>query len=122
MRPNYPRSRIVEVFSLSLAGAGAVFWILAILLLRSEASRLAQAGLFSASLSFIFFATQLTIVGVAFYAYSLSRKNRGEDDEAESTLDMLEVLLNRQKETATGSTTALRLDLDTLRGIQSRQG
>ncbi len=119
MRPSHPRVRPVELFSLTVAGIGGAFWVLAFLVLQSEASRLVQASGLWTSLSFIFFATQLTVVGVAFYAYSLARRGREEEDEAESTLDRLEALLSRQKQNSQDSTTSLHLDFDTLRKVRS---
>ncbi len=120
MRPSHPRVRPVELFSLTVAGIGAAFWILAFLVLQGEASRLVQASGLWTSLSFIFFATQLTIVGVAFYAYSLARRRgRDEEEEVESTLDRLEVMLSRQKQSSQDSEVPLRLDLDVLGKIRS---
>ncbi len=119
MRPSHPRVRPVELFSLTVAGIGAAFWVLAFLVLRSEVSRLVQVSGLWTSLSFIFFATQLTVVGVAFYAYSLARRGRDEDEEVESTLDRLEVLLSRQRQNSQDSQVPLRLDLDALRSARS---
>ena len=120
MRPTHPRMRTAEAFSLAVAGVGATLWVLAFVILQGQAGQILQAGTLLTSLGFVFFATQLMIVGVAFYAYSMSRKSRNEEEEAEFTLDRLETLLAKPKGTTAGSSSPIRLDVDTLNELQSR--
>ncbi len=110
------RTKIIDILSVLLVGAGVVLWALPIQALSAQAGRVLQANVILSSLVFIFLATQLTTVGVAFYAYSLTtRKVRQEEEEVESTLDRLEVLLGEQRKTAPGSTPTIRVDFDRLR-------
>lgn len=122
MRLNGSKSKLIDIFSVLLVGVGVGFWIWPIQALRSQSGGFAQADIMLRSLVLIFLATQLTTVGVAFYAYSLSmRKAREEDEETESTLDRLEALLNKQNRGSSGSTPTVRLGLDSLRRGRPRQ-
>lgn len=113
----------MNVFSVALVTLGVLFWIWPIQILRSQAGEVAQANEILKSLVFIFLATQLTTVGVAFYAYSLSTRSRNrEEEEAESALDRLESLLTEQKGTSPGVTPTIHLDLESLRPDSSKRG
>lgn len=118
-----PRARLMDVFSVALVGLGVMFWIWPIQILRSQAGGFTQADGMLRSLFFIFLATQLTTVGVAFYAYSLSTRLRSrEEEDAESALDKLEALLTEQKRNGSGVTPTIRLDLESLRSSSSKGG
>ena len=114
------KSKLIDILGVALVGVGVSLWIWPIQTLRSQAGGVAQANAILVSLVFIFLATQLTTVGVAFYAYSLSqRRAREDDEEIESTLDRLEALLN-EKRSGPGSTPTIRFDFDSLRRNSSR--
>lgn len=121
-RLNGSKSKLIDIISVLLVGLGVGFWIWPVQTLRSQAGGFAQADVMLRSLVFIFLATQLTTVGVAFYAYSLSmRKAREEDEEPETTLDGLEASLNQQNRDSSGSTPTIRLDLNSLRRSRPRR-
>jgi hypothetical protein len=89
---------LIDVLSIGLVGSGVLLWILPIQILRGEVGQVIQANTILNLLVLIFMATQLTTVGVAFYAYSLSQRRAVEkEEEVDSTLDRLERLLSREK-------------------------
>lgn len=114
-----PRGRLLNFVSLSLVVIGVMSWVRFVDLLRSQTGQFIQADALVSSVGFLFLASQLTTVGVAFYAYSLSTKQAREDQEVETTLDRIEALLREQKRK--GSEPVLKLDIQSLRDASSRR-
>ncbi len=108
------RRILTELISIGLVTVGVLLWFWPLEILRTQQGNLLQTGSFSSMLLYIFFASQLTTVGVAFYAYSLySRKTKENTEDIESTLDQLEAFLEKS---AKPGKPLPRLDLASLRG------
>ncbi len=106
-------TRFLNGVSLALVAAGVLSWVRFIDLLRSQSGSFVQRDAFLGSIGFLFLASQLTTVGVAFYAYSLSTRGREDTGDVERTLDRIESVLG--KERAVGAGPVLRLDMESLR-------
>ncbi len=110
------RSRIFDIVSVSLVAMGVALWIWPLERLTEQAQGFVQGSTVVNSLVFVFLATQLTTVGVAFYAYSLSnRRTVEEHDEIEAAIDRLEGLLVEHKMARLNSPPTVGLDIARLR-------
>lgn len=115
------RGRILDILSVSLVAVGVALWVWPMERLTEQAQGFVQGSTVVNSLVFVFLATQLTTVGVAFYAYSLSnRRNIEEHDEIEAAIDRLEGLLVEHKLSRLNSPPTVGLDINRLRENISR--
>jgi hypothetical protein len=101
---------------------GVAFWIWPIETLTDQAQGYVQGSTVVHSLLYIFLATQLTTVGVAFYAYSLSnRRSVEEHDEIEAAIDRLEGLLVEHKMSRLTAPPTVGIDIGQLRNNVSKR-
>ena len=114
------KNRLFDILSVALVVAGVAMWIMPIEDL-TEAQGFVQGATVVQSLIYIFLATQLTTVGVAFYAYSLSsRRSVEEHDEIEAAIDRLEGLLIEHKMSRLTTPPTVGLDIGQLRESVSK--
>ncbi len=115
-----PRTRVLNLLSVGLVTVGMISWIRFIDLSESQtSSTFVQTGTFLNSVGFLFLASQLSTVGVAFYAYSLSAKKASEwERRLEAALEAIQTFIKERKEAAAGLPT---LDLRTLRELASKK-
>ncbi len=112
---NFKRT-LTELTSIALVTMGVLLWLWPLEILRTQQGKLVQASGVASLLLYVFFASQLTTVGVAFYAYSLhSRKAKENTEDIESTLDQLEAFLEGGRRIRPGEEPLPRLDLESLR-------
>jgi len=116
------RGRMFDILSVTLVVMGVAFWIWPIETLTDQAQGYVQGSTVLHSLLYIFLATQLTTVGVAFYAYSLSnRRSVEEHDEIEAAIDRLEGLLVEHKMSRLTTPPTVGLDIGQLRDNVSKR-
>lgn len=115
------KGRMFDILSVALVGMGVAMWIWPIETLTDQAQGYVQGSTVVHSLIYIFLATQLTTVGVAFYAYSLSnRRSVEEHDEIEAAIDRLEGLLVEHKMSRLTTPPTVGIDIGQLRNNVSR--
>ena len=64
----------MDLLSVGLVTAGVVLWLRPIEALRTQDGHAVQADTLANTIAFLFLGTQLTSIGIAFYAYSLLRR------------------------------------------------
>jgi len=115
------KGRMFDILSVALVGMGVAFWVWPIETLTDQAQGYVQGSTVVHSLIYIFLATQLTTIGVAFYAYSLSnRRSVEEHDEIEAAIDRLEGLLVEHKMSRLTTPPTVGIDIGKLRDNVSR--
>ncbi len=116
-----PRTRVLNLVSVGLVTVGMFSWIRFIDLLESQtSSTFVQTGAFLNSVGFLFLASQLSTVGVAFYAYSLTAKKASEwERRLETALEAIQTFIKERKEAGAGQLPTL--DLRTLRELGSKK-
>src|SRR5713101_2816061 len=108
-----PGTRLLNIVSVGLVGVGVVSWIRFIDLLRTQTGRFVQTDALIGSIGFLFLASQLTTVGVAFYAYSLFIRRKEDPEETTTTLGRIEALFDEQKRNE--AKTVRRFDRESIR-------
>ncbi len=89
-------------------------WVRSIDVLRGQTGAFVQTSALLSSVGFLFLASQLATVGVAFYAYSLSTRRVSEGaEQVKRTLDRIERLLKEEK--FKGPRPSVTLDIESLR-------
>lgn len=90
---------MVEIISVVFVGVGVLLWLRPLEILRDQAGNVVRTGTLVELLLYVFFAVGLTIVGLAFYVYSLHTYKVTENPQgAEPNLTQLEVFLERQNQ------------------------
>ncbi len=85
---------VVEILSVVFVGVGVLLWFRPLQILREQAGSVVRTGVLVELLLYVFFAVGFTIVGLAFYVYSLHSYNAREDAQAmEPNLTQLDVFL-----------------------------
>ena len=98
-------TRITDLLSVALVVAGVVIGLQPITALRSLAGQSVRADALASSIGYLLLGSQLAIVGVAFYAYSLWKKRSVDEfEELDSTLDRIEAITRGQKGTTSKKT------------------
>ncbi len=112
-----PKTRVLNLVSVGLVAAGMISWIRFIDLLESQTgSTFVQTGAFLNSVGFLFLASQLSTVGVAFYAYSVSAKRASEwERQLETAVEAIQTFIKERKEVGAGQLPTL--DLRSLREL-----
>ncbi len=95
---NFQRS-LVEIASVVFVGVGVLLWFEPLTILREQAGSVVRTGALVELLLYVFFAVGFTIVGLAFYVYSLHSYKAENLLEGEPNLTQLEFFLERQNQT-----------------------
>ncbi len=86
---------LVEILSVVFVGVGVLLWFEPLEILRDQAGSVVRTGALVELLLYVFFAVGFTIVGLAFYVYSLHSYKAREDAHAmEPNLTQLDVFLD----------------------------
>src|SRR6266581_4905732 len=80
------RHGLVEILSVVFVGVGVVLWFEPLEILRDQAGSVVRTGALVELLLYVFFAVGFTIVGLAFYVYSLHSYKAVEDHSSEPSL------------------------------------
>ncbi len=116
-----PKTRVLNLLSVGLVTVGMISWIRFIDLLEGQtSSTFVQTGALLNSVGFLFLASQLSTVGVAFYAYSLSAKKVSEwERRLETALEAIQTFIKERKEAGAGQLPTL--DLRTLKELSFKK-
>ena len=94
---------LVETVSVVLVAIGVLLWFQPLKILNEQAGNVVRTGVLVDMLLYVFFAVGLTVVGLAFYVYSLHAFKSEEPVRAlEPNLTQLEFFLEPQNQTGPG--------------------
>jgi len=116
------RRGLLELASVVLVAIGVILWFEPLEILHQQSGTVVRTGILVDLLLYVFFAVGLTIVGLAFYVYTLHAYKIDEAVQSfEPNLTQLEFFLDPQRDETAGLRPQTTLDTKSINGAEPRR-